>query len=132
MDMKDVIEGARFSIETNTLYEGFMCVGMDFKPIDNRTNSPLLFTAKDLLIDAVTLEIRPTPQINVWRRRLNMEIIEYAYKMVPYRRATFVWDLRENEKTKMDYLVVVFEDRYVKRSGDYDDVYNIAIDRVAK
>lgn len=132
MDLKNIIEKAKFKIQEDIPFEGFLCVGKDFKAIDQKTAHPFLFSVNELVIDAVMLNLRPTPNHNVWRRRVNMEIVEYCHKMVPFRRMSFVIDQQENENAKIDFLICIFDERYVQRSSDYDTVYQQSIAKIAQ
>ena len=132
MNLKGIIEQAKFKIPEQIPFEGFLCVGKDFKAIDQKTAHPFLFSVKDILIDAVMLNLRPTPNHNVWRRRINMEIVEYCYKMIPFRRISFAIDQQDNEDTKVDFLVCIFNEIYVQRSPDYDQIYQEAISKIAQ
>jgi len=123
-DVKAVIETAHFSIPADTPYDGFLVVKKKFKQISRRTSESMLLNARDILINGLLVEFRPKPAMNVWRKRLPMEIIEYCYKTVPYRRMSFVYDARDIGDTELDFLICLFDDRHVSMTSDYARYYD--------
>ncbi|MBL8672802.1 MAG: hypothetical protein JNK11_19235 [Alphaproteobacteria bacterium] len=122
-EIKEIIEKARFAIAKDVPFEAYLVKGEDVKTADFKTPFQMLFSIRDLLVDAVMLPLRPTPEMNTWKKRLPFDVIAYAYKMLPFRRMTFVWDTREDKSAKTDYIVCVFQDKDVKPSPDYEALY---------
>ena len=130
-DVKSVVEDAHFSIPADTPYEGFLVVKKAFKKINRKTSEGMFFNSRDVLIDALIMEFRQKPEMNVWRKRLPLEIIDYCYKLVPHRRMSFVYDARDIAETQLDFLICIFDDRNVTKSPDYTQYYDSAIRRRA-
>lgn len=126
-DIKAIIEKARFSVAERQPFEAYMVKGKNVAHGDRRTSFEMLFSIKDLLVDAVMKDLRPTPKVNTWQKHIPLEVIEYCYQMVPYRRMSFVWDVREDGRAKFDWVVCVFPDNVVKRPTDYDMIYQRAM-----
>lgn len=131
-DIKRIVESARFSIGAKQVFEAYMISKGQVSHADRRTPQELIFGIRDLLIDAVMMDLRPTPGMNIWKKKIPMDVIEYCYKMVPYRRSSFVWDVREDGSAKMDYIVCVFPDQAVNMSREYKAPYDDSIRRYAR
>jgi len=131
-DIKRIVEAARFNIGAKQLFEAYMVSKGQVSHADRRTPQELIFGIKDLLIDAVMMDLRPTPGMNIWKKKIPMDVIDYCYKMVPYRRCSFVWDVREDGNTAMDYIVCVFPDQAVAMSREYKALYDETIVRFTR
>ena len=124
-NIKEIIEEAHFTIPADYPYEGIICARGKAKHLKHRTRRPLFFTTQDMLVDAVLKQYRATPRVNVWRRKLPMEVIEYCYSQVGKGKMSFVLDFTKNENPdpNMEYLVCIFEERHVKKTPAYQKVF---------
>jgi len=128
-DIKRIVEGANFSIAQGTPYEAIVCKGQAYKNFAHRMAAQQYLGARDMLIDAVTLDFRPTLKINKWRKVIPEAVMKYCYDCVPFRKMTFV--IRMDDGQQGDYLVCVVEDRNVKKTLEYEDLYKTAIAKIA-
>lgn len=128
--LKRIVEGASFTIDAETPFEAVLVKGRAYKRYSHRLKSSQMFEAKDVLIDAVLETFRNSPKINIWRNRIPPEVIQYCYDLVPYRKISFVMPMAE--KSGADFMVAIFDDRYVRMSREYGDLYREEIEKVAK
>jgi len=129
--VKEVIESAHFTVATGVPFEGFICSKGKAKRIKHQTKRNMFFTTQDMLVDAVVRQYRQTPKVNVWRRRLPMEVLEFCYRAVAQDKMSFVLDFTKNENPdrNMDYLVCIFDQRQVNKTPQYTKVYDYAVGR---
>lgn len=117
-DMRDAIEKARFKVIEGAPFEAYMVKGKQVVTANQRAPFDLLFGIKDMVADKIMIGLKPSPKMSSWAKKVPMEVIEYCYKMVPYKKTSFVWDVGGDSK-KFDYIVVVIDDDKVQRSNEY-------------
>lgn len=129
--VKEVIENAHFTIATNVPFEGFICSRGKAKFIRHQTKRNMFFTTQDMLVDAVIRQYRQVPKVNVWRRKLPMEVLDFCYKAVDSDKMSFVLDFTKDgaSNPNMDYLVCVFDQRRVNKTPQYTKVYDYSVAR---
>ena len=98
------------------------------KTMDYRAPYQLMFSIDDIIVDAVTIAYRARPELNKWRRSIPIDIIRYAYQMVSQGCSSFVWDVTREKIVSFDYVVCVIENRFVRRSADYDLLFQQSLD----
>lgn len=121
-DIKNAVEKARFKVIEGTPFEAYMVKGKQVVSANQRTPFDLLFSIKDVVADKVMVGLKPAPKMSTWSRKVPMEVIEYCYKMVAYRKSSFVWDVSE-QGAKYDYVICVIDNDKVQRSAEYEAIF---------
>lgn len=121
-DISRALENARFKVLEGTPFQAYMVKGKQIVNADQRAPFDLMFSIRDLIADRVMLNLKPSPKMSSWARKIPMDVIEYGYKMVGYQKSSFVWDVSD-QGAKYDYVIVVVDDAKVQRSPEYQAVY---------
>lgn len=122
-DIKNAVEKARFKVIEGTPFEAYMIKGKQVVNANQRTPFDLMFTIKDVIADKVMIGLKPAPKMCPWARKIPMEVIEYCYKMVAYKKTSLIWDVSD-QGGKYDYFVLVLDNDKVQRSREYEAVFN--------
>lgn len=123
--LKTKLDQAQFVVQPDIQCDIFVVKGGNFRGSSHRPSVQNIFSAADLIIDAVTLSFRPKMSANPWSRRLPRDVLRYCYQSVPFGKMSFA--LRLEDDPRIDFMVFVVEDVNVKMPLFYQDLYKEAL-----
>ena len=125
-EMRRRLDQAQFVVSSDIRCDVFVVKGSSFRGIPkHKTTVQNIFTARDMIVDIVTISFRPKLSLNPWTKRLPRDVMRYCYQCVPYGRMSFCLSMEGDPQ--VDFMTFVFEKADVKMPTFYQDMINEAV-----
>ena len=125
-EIRQRLDQAQFVVTDGVRSDLFVVKGENFRGIpQHKTSVQNIFSARDLIVDLVTISFRPKLSLNPWTTRLPRDVMRYCYQSVPYGKMSFCLPMEGDPL--VDYMAFVFEKPDVKMPAFYLEMVNEAV-----
>lgn len=124
-EVRKRLDQAQFVVSAGVRCDIFVVKGESFRGFNHNTSVQNIFSARDLIVDLVSISFRPKLSLNPWTKKLPRDVMRYCYQCVPYGKMSFCL-LMEGDP-QVDYMAFVIEKPDVKMPQFYQEMFNEAV-----